>query len=609
MDRKGDVIFALTIIAFTMMSSCVFADENESQDIAKAYDWLYAKADNSSEWSEMTTKQNIFSILALNCEENSADLGNGSLYAKAFKGNYMCWGEKKANTLADCKITETAMAKLAADKLALFDTGDAEEWLLNQSRFFDNLYWFLELDVNRNLTADCEITYAENSAAKVKINGNKTLSGLTQTGTACFKIYEGYWLQIEKVCYEKSFKVTCNVSDTDKDFRTTPKYKKSLGDATWYVSPDSWPDESGQTREFALESYCLAKNGVCDYEGTAWASYALKGNEEAEKFIPYLIIEKDGNEKYLPEALLYIAGVSKYSDSVENMQNAQGFWKAAGTVYGQFYDTALAGITQLGALSNEKGGARYYLTQDSDKARTFFETSDGKYRYWKCAEPGCEALKDTAFLLWVYWPEYCSGISAENNTCAGQGYECRETCLPSEIPLDYLNSSCADGLKCCQTSGTSGLCEDNGGYCYEGASCIYGEFKISDAICDSSTSVCCKKNSDSICAEFGATCTTDEQCTTATVKDMYDIDCCPELCVPKNTNQTCSDLGGEECFDGQICINEALWNAVDFISSNDTDNCCLGDKCLSDETCSEKGGTTCGSGQQCSGSTVESSDE
>lgn len=607
MDRKGEVIFALTILAFTVMSSCVFAEENESQDIAKAYDWLNAKTENSTDWSSMTTKQNAFSLLALGCNLDNESIESDSLYAKAFKSSYLCWGEKKASTLADCKITETALAKLAADKLSLFDTEDADEWLLNQSRFFDGLYWFVELDVNRELTAGCEIIY-DGGSTKVKINENKTLSGLTQTGTACFKIYDNYWLQIEKACYEKSFKVTCNVSDTNENFRTTPKYKKSLGDTTWYVSPDSWTDKSGQSREFALESYCLAKNGICDYEGTAWASYALKGNEEVEKFIPYLIIEKENNEKYLPEAFLYIGGVSKYGDSVEKLQNAQGFWKAVGTVYGQFYDTALAGITQLGALSNEKGGARYYLVQDSSKARTFIETSDKKYMYWKCAEPGCEALRDTAFLLWVYWPEYCSGNggAANNNTCASQG-SCKESCLPNELPLDLLNSTCAAGLRCCQM-GIAGTCEQQGGSCTESTSCLSGEFQVSNVACSSSASICCKKNSDAACSEFGETCTEDEQCMTSMVKDKDGYDCCPGMCVPKNTDQTCFDLGGRECFEGQACLKESPWGTVDFITSNDTSKCCLGDRCLDDESCSEKGGMVCSSGQ-CSVSTVESSDQ
>lgn len=604
MTKKSVGILLASIFILAIISSQALA-QNETE-ILKAYSWLGTKVKTKALWDDLNVKQHVFSLLALSCNESHVELGNKSLYDKAFKLTTMCWGKKTASTPADCEVTETAMAKMAADELELFDTEKADKWLLNQSKFFDDIFWFLELDVERDLTAECRISY-DGTNVTVFINENKTLSNLSST--TCFNIYDKYWLSINKNCYEKSFKIRCIVSDSNKEFRATLKYKKtsSVSDNTWYVSSESNVSASGQEWETALQSYCLADpvTKECDYEGTAWASYTLKGTEEVEKFIPYLIIGKEDNENYLPESLLYLLGLTRYGDELQNIQNQQGFWKAQpNTVYGQFYDTALGGMTGLGNLSDIRGGARYYLTVESDKARTFIE-KDGKYRYWKCVESGCEEIRDTAFLLWVFWPEYCSGAGG---TCESRGFNCKESCLPDEYEETSLSSTCPSGEVCCSLGIVEG-CEEKGGHCLDTYICPDGEFEVTTGECESIFELCCKKYGDATCNEFGSVCGEDQDCTLNTVKDADGVECCPGECFPKSGNRSCSDLYGAICYTGEVCMNEDPWEESVFVPANDTAKCCIG-TCIEDKTCYGSNGIgACGAGETCSGTVVETTDE
>ena len=184
-------------------------------------------------------------------------------------------------------------------------------------------------------------------------------------------------------------------------------------------------------------------------------------------FIPYLVIEGEEieNFKYFPESFLYLAGIDSYGYKVETEQNVQGFWLTQNTKYGQFYDTAVGGMTGQGNLGSDFGGARYYLTTNPGFKQ------QGNLRYWRCSESCaecCKELRDTAFLLWVYWPYLCPGIGGVSEYCEDQGpdFRCNESCiLGEEIELPFI---CDGDLVCCKQVGGGEIeCSEAGGSCKE----------------------------------------------------------------------------------------------------------------------------------------------
>lgn len=265
--KKGVVLFMLALIFLTIISSALAQEE-----IKKAYDWLGTKVRTRPLWDERTVREHVFALLALSCNASYKDAGNGSLFAKAWRDpgtpaalSRMCWGEKRATIEAHCLVTETALAKLVADRLGLFNTSSASRWLLNHSIIYRDPDWFVEIDITRGQNASCAIFY-NNRVVNFSIAPDKKLFNLS--ADPCFSIdaAEPWWLRLDEECYEKSFKIKCIVSDAS-EYRITLRYRK-LPDPTWYISARSDLIKSGSVFEFSIQSFCLANPGstVCDYE-------------------------------------------------------------------------------------------------------------------------------------------------------------------------------------------------------------------------------------------------------------------------------------------------------------------------------------------------------
>ena len=607
MIKKSVVFCIILILVFIFTAYLTIAQQTEDEKVEDAYNWLMKEV--RGKWDNLNTKEHIFSLLALKCDTSFTNPGKAALNNKAYIGQSIkCWGSgSKPSSETLCLVTETALGKVVLDELNE-NTTKITNWLLEQKKFFKNIDWYMQLDVDRDYSAECEITY-EGGRTNVTINEDKTLSNLDNT--ACFTIYDQYWLKINKDCYEKPFKVRCVVSDNTKLFRVNFLYKK-LNKPEWHVSPELWEEASGHVIEAHIESYCLTNpGGACDYEGTAWAVYALKQTEYSETysgFIPYLVIEGEEttNAKYFPEAFLYLAGIENYGYKVEADQSIYGFWMTQNTQYGQFYDTALGGMTGKGNLGSEYGGARYYLTTTPG----FRE--QGGYRYWKCSESGsdaCKDLRDTAFLLWVYWPYLCPGIGVSQN-CEdqGYGYRCNESCiLGEEIEVLFI---CPPGLKCCQLVGIGDIsCSDAGGTCK--IQCDdQDEFEIWEIICDDPLEYCCKKYEDATCTESGGyVCDVGFECTGTTVYTL-DGDCCLGSCVQAGVYDYCIDMipSAINCDFNQICINENTWLEIPFVQTTYEDRCCpYPGKCVQDVECSTMG-EECSITEECYGTIEETKD-
>lgn len=588
------------------------AQPTDQDKIKDAYNWLTANVRNK--WDDLTTKEHAFALLALKCNSSLINSGISSLNKKAFLGpTTKCWGISGTTQVQDaCKVTETALAKIALDSLGK-DTTNITNWLLGQKIFFKGIDWFMQIDTDRGYNATCYIGY-EGGNTTVKINKDKTLSNLSNTD--CFYLFpsnkqDKYWLKIKSDCYEKAFKVRCFISDESKLFKVNFLYKKSeTAGAEWHVSPDLWKEASGHTIEANIKSYCLSNpssSNKCDYEGTAWATYALKQTEFPEEysgFIPYLIIEskETSNKGYFPQALLYLIGLEGYGSAIESSQNLDGFWMTTGTKYGQFYDTALAGLTGKGNLGSDEGGARHYLINNPGFKQ------QGNLRYWKCSESCpdcCKEIRDTAFLLWSFWPDLCPGITLNISSCEEQGfdYSCNETCGPDEI--EVYNLSCGFGLTCCKKVSAAEDCSSYGGTCKD--TCANDEFELwkYSTYCPG-WEYCCKKYSESSCNETGGSiCSFDETCSGTNVTTQ-DGNCCLGSCISGNISQGyCSDVG-TECNPNEVCLNDVTWNIVGFTKTLDSDLCCVGSnvKCVQNVSCSEIG-QECSVGEECVGTGVE----
>lgn len=614
MIKKGVVFCIILVLLLTSSVYFALAQETEEDKVDDAYDWLMNEV--RGKWDNLNIKEHIFSLLALKCDTAYTNPGKASLNNKAFiSSTEKCWGSgpSKPPSESSCELTESALGKIVFDNLNE-DTNKTTTWLLNQKKFFKNINWFLQLDIDRGYTAICYVTY-EDGNVTVNIKEDKTLE---MTANNCFEYYQGgtgknYWLSIKPDCYEKPLKIRCFVSDENQLFRTNFLYKKDLSaNSEWHLSPKLFEESSGHVIEMHIESYCLADStGICDYEGTAWAAYALSQTEYPElysPFIPYLIIESDNNIKYFPYAFLDLIGISNYGVKVEADQTSAGFWMTTNTKYGQFYDTAVGGMTGQGNLGSEYGGARYYLTINNPGFK-----QQGTYRYWKCTEGGCKDLRDTAFLLWVYWPYLCPGLGGGvGGDCEDQGfdYRCNESCiLGEEIIIPEFD--CPNDLFCCKlTGGTSIECTDAGGSCKDECDSEI-EYEIWEIICPD-YDYCCKKYEDSSCDDIdGEVCGVGKTCSGTQVYTL-DGDCCLGSCIAAGDYDYCSETDpvSVNCDNNQVCVNDNTWELIPFIETTYETSCCpYPGKCVEDVDCSSVG-RECNEiiGEECVGTIQETKD-
>ena len=622
---------ALLILIVLLNISFASALINETKQIDNAYKWLENSVGNN--WQNLNTLQHETALLALSYKSVLKNQGLNYLRQKGWPiGNPVCWGQTAVNNENQCKIKETAIASFIYSEFDL-DYSKINEWLLNHSALFKDIQWYLQVDIERGLNATCNVTYKGGQAIFI-INKNKEIE-IGTTPSPCLRVYESNWLEIDKSCYDKDFKITCSISDATKTYKVGFLYKEDPTSNEWFASDFSYSIESGSYVDVSIKdiSICLKDpQGQCNYEANAIAAYTLKqeGNSQYAALMPYLVINAKANINKNSNAWLYlITGNEKYGNNIIGAETAQGFWLISG--FGQFYDTA---VNAYALIQNYNGD------YSKNETMQYLLERQNKQGFWQCNEGGCDKIRDTAMLLYVFWPQaIAGGVGNEtyvSNACEDVGGFCDFWCDPSlnYIENPTLSYECGNMVCCVDASSLS--CSDpliNGQICQQDEQCVGGTFiatidspealccyngtcqaatqscsEQGGFICDGvnnfcpsgyelaatdvgGNEVCCSIQCQS-CEEIGGSfCESDEICSGQSIGD-----CCIGECV-KNAN--CAEL------DGEICDESGWTCSGDLIATLDTDKCCVGD-CI--KSCEDEGGTICFEDEVCEGSEVEASD-
>lgn len=625
-------LYASLIFIFALLLPLSNALINETRQIDNAYTWLENTVTNN--WQNLNTLQHEAALLAIYYNEPLKNQGFNYLIQKGYPSNGpYCWGQSLlGNPVQEdqCKIKETAIASFI---FSLFnkDTSTINEWLLNQSYLFNQIYWYVQVDVNRGLNATCNISYS-NSNDVFEIEKDKKIK--IQRTSQCFTVYNDYWLSINKNCYDENFKISCILNDSSELYKVGFLYKENPN-AEWHVSDFTFSLNSGSFLDFSVADFskCLKDpGGSCDYEANAIAAYVLKqqGNEQYLSLLPYLIINKESNVNKNSYAFLYLLTENEqYANQVMSLENVQGFWLQSN--FGQYYDTAINSFALKTFFDYNKTQTKHYLLSRQNQAG-----------YWQCNEPGCDKLRDTSMLLYVLWQKVPGGEQGTDysaNACEEAGGSCLSECNISEgyvedITLSYecgtgsccmptLNLNCSDyninGEVCnySQTCSTGvfivtqdspeGLCCYNG-FCQE-SSQTCGE--QNGYICDNNAGQYCQPGETIIgasdlgnnqqccstpcgtCTEIGGNlCASDEQC-----QGQYIGECCFGDCVKSSS---CENMGGEIC-------NGAGWSCEgQIIKTLDTDYCCVNGSCI--KNCEDYSGQICFENEECQGDVVDATD-
>ena len=426
--------------------------EIERESINKAFSWLSNQV--KDKWPT-SVDDNALSLLALSYDDYLAYKGRKALIEKS-KYNGTCWvGES-----GQCELKPTALALLALNKLGR-KTQLPESWLLSRRTKFNaiNLNWNLQIDSPKE--TNCTISY-EGGDYKIHLDEKpvQKIRILTEpTGLKCLSpsqgIMSGYWLQINKPCYNETFSIKC-----DEEAKVSLPYEK---DRVLFVPSETF----NVPAEVEIKAECLMNEGstACSYEGTAWAAYALSVKRKPiGSLLPYLVsqAEEAENEKYLPDSFLYlITEKTEYADKLLNSKYyfRQGYWKTSQS-YGMYYSTALAvlALKDYFAADVAMSKVKEYLL---DPLR------QNSYGYWDDGNK----IRDTAFLLYVLWygqgekislPSNGTAVYETINRCEDEEYPCKETCSDSEEELSYYTADCQKAYgstyECCQKKETSTDC-------------------------------------------------------------------------------------------------------------------------------------------------------
>ena len=509
MRKEINFIFIVTILILSLgTTSAQLTPEDEERKVDSAYDCLINKIE-TTDCSRLSTQESIFALLAVNkCVEKVLQDSN----------NKECWPK------SNCDIKTTAQAILALNNNVYnSETDKAEELLIKQNSTTTNLKWFLEIDTEG--ASKCTINYGSSSKI-INIDENKKID--TNAGTCLTKTPEGYWLEISTNCYKEEFEISC-----DKNFITTLIFKKQNSETIYLTSLTHSASANGVTVE-KINSHCFAKGGVCNYEGSLWASIVLdKEGYDISSYISYLIGDAEPNSKYLPETFLYLlTGSIDYRTNILDKQIMNKYWNAN---YGKYFDTALALYPfQLETL-DEKTSTKEWLLLE-------VQQSDG------CWDNG--NIVNNAFILHSLWPKQfdnTTGPTNLTNFTGGEDWECLDKdyfcLLPSDnCPTEKITNDDCPGLKiCCKQNVLEKTCtEMNGVICNSNEYCGGEDLETSDL---ESGEICCIEgtcttmggNDEKMCEENGGTCEVND--CEEEYEESFDYVCSPatdKCCVRKD---------------------------------------------------------------------------
>jgi len=432
-------IFAIFFLFLILISfSLLQAQENstEKAKVEKAYDCLKEKVEGNCD--SLTTEEKIFSLMAIDeCEEEL--IGDSS--------SEECW------PFGNCNLKTTAQAALVLNNAGK-DVDKAQQWILSQKKATSELVWYLQIESNTETT--CTISY-EGFSNNIKIKEDKKISG--DAGPCLSLVRDDYWLQISPLCYEKEFSISC-----DKDFSTTLLFQKQ-GSPTIHIFQKTSSSAEGGTLTEKVESFCFrggSTGSSCNYEASLWATLFLNSLEEDVTFyLPYLITLAEDNEKFLPEAFLYlITDDTEYSTSLLSKQKKIGeylYWQESSDKH---YDTALA----LFPFKYED------LAEKTSSKQWLLETQDAK---------GCwlDNIRNTAFILASVWPkEITEGGDGGILDCLSEGYYCvNKGSCEGQVLSDYYCSALL--TECCTIAPEQQTCAERGGVvCTSDQICNGGSF-------------------------------------------------------------------------------------------------------------------------------------
>ena len=609
----------LLLISFNIIS----AQETEEEKATAVYKWLEDQVDD--QWETLNTKENVLALLALQCNSSHRLEGNYSLWRRSFgDDDYRCWGEDQASSESECELVETAMAKVALEELG-YNTTKTRDWLLSKNKTQTDIHWYLQIDIDRGSEALCEIYYLGRNESGFKINTDKSVE--LQNPSHCFQAVspypgEKYWFSLKQTaeCLDAEYIIKCR-SENSTYFSVSMLYKENPSSKRWYVSSvtkSGIPGKSSSGQEpdalsVSIPSYCLSESGLCNYEGTLWATYALVkqgDNDKANLFIPYLILNEDKYPEYFPSAFLSALVNGRFTEKAVDLQQFEGFWiiqkLGGGTLYGTLYNTALAKLLLGDTTADFEKAKALLLTKYKS------ETQEKGYFTHPAGGSGESLIRDNAFLLWTFWPQFCPGYrggSGDEWECELLLGTCKENCTGAE---QEKNWSCPSGLVCCKLygGGGNGGGSENCGY-YDGScrtDCESDESPWPDGICGGDET-CCVPYLDLLCEEDlnGESCTSTQECSDIEVETLDELFCCLGECIEGGTsNMTCSDIGSE-CETGFVCLDEYTRRVMEFTNTIDSDRCCVDGICVRNVYCSDIG-SPCETGE-CIGNIVETIDE
>jgi hypothetical protein len=486
MEKKVINLFALLSLTILFLSIANAANStngtidatigsssnSDSSNLDKAYTCLNNKVKNGT----LSFQDSAFSAMALGNKYNlisNIDSTKGS----------DCWPK------SGCRLKDTSIAALAYNRAGK-DTKSIVNWISSKNSSATELQWFIEIDITNHESSNCKVNYDGNDKL-ISVGEDMSLSG---SGGSCLSVSpNGYWLRISNSCIDKEYQISC-----DKDFVTSIVYQKSSGETVYVSSTTNGASSSGTTKEKVIAK-CFKTGSSCDYEGTLWASLALKkASVDVSDYLPYLISFKEDNAQYFPSSILYVlnGGQEDYSYIIQNQKQSK-FWEMTGSVNNKFFDTALAMLSLQGSSAIELDNAKNYLLS--------IQSSSGCWNN--------DNIRDTAFLLYAGWQKATTSTGGSDGvtltSCSSfPTYDCalRLDCLGAGGSV--LNGySCPNSQEyCCNVKVEQKMCRDLGGnICANGQSCTGTSARATDGTCcvgtcqTESVSSLCEQEAQGIC--------------------------------------------------------------------------------------------------------------
>jgi hypothetical protein len=530
-NKKGGLVLVLCIFAvltILTLTSFAIAATNSTNTTSttsltgfeKSYSCLKTQIDARG-YADLTDEELIFSILALGYDATRQTALKTEL-DKRKSSTENCWPS------GGCMVKETAQVMLAYTHINADVTG-IKNWLLNQTVPATDLNWYLQIETNNQ--SHCTITY-DNLSKSINLDANKQLSG--NPGSCLSFAQNNYWLQISSRCYDREFEVSC-----DNDFLTSTFYKKTSGDIYYVTASTQTASPNGKLTS-KVDSLCFKQGGVCSYEGSLWATYAINKKDSAfkNKILPYLIALSldSANQRYIPSSFLYsITSFNEYLTTLTNLQNTKGYWQIS-EANKRYYDTALALMAFYGhSGSTQSDSAIQYLLDPSVQG-------DG------CWNGG--NIRDTAFILYASSPKAAASTTgASMSQCAdysNQGYSCTSSTTCDTLGGSPLpNFNCFSGLICCSKSAIEPSCS----------------------------------------AKNGVVCSADEECSGTTDSALGTTSCCIDgQCNPKDIGPVaneCADAG-YTCKDS--CLSDEDDKSTSFSCPADMNGVCCAPKVVAQKS-------------------------